>query len=140
MKGFAIAIISLIGLACNAQIAPPKKIITYEAAVHFSSICCGTTSDNFLKDFVSKFNKYYKVKVPAQKLGGCGREGEFYVLFSLEKIKKSVNKQFLSRLKTEVDKQNQVIKTEGQNKGPVSIANNVGFNDLQGCRQELQPF
>ncbi|MEP6677309.1 MAG: hypothetical protein ABJA78_19265 [Ferruginibacter sp.] len=141
IKCLAIILIAIpISFHSNAQAGKKDKVAKYEAAVHFSSICCGTSGDDFLKTFLKKFNTQNKVAVPAQKLGGCGREGEFNVLFSLTKLKKNISTKFIAGLKVVVEKQNQFIKTEGQSKGPLNISYNIGLNEIVGCRGELELF
>lgn len=106
----------------------------YIAGVSFGSMCCGPSSDEFLKDYVKKFNKKYATKITADKFGGCGREGEFVVLFPLFKIKKTTQTQFihgLEKLLPAQELKNKKIKT---NSGGFLLLRNIKEQEYKHCR------
>ncbi len=116
---------------------------TYPVAVFFNSICCGTPSEVFLKDYVKNFNKNNAVKVTADIAAGCGREGEFTVLFDLSSIpvsKKAVAGKFMSGLKklvTETDAKNKQTNTSS---GGIEVVENVKSTDYGNCRMGIKPW
>lgn len=69
-----------------------KQPVKYDMIVNFTSMCCGTASDDFLQSYVKKFSKKNKVTIPAHKASGCGKEGEYKIMFQLNKLKASVRK------------------------------------------------
>jgi hypothetical protein len=82
-------IIGLIACAGNKnhskkdQMANVAVDSSYKVAVAFGSRCCGTASSEFLGKFLKDFNRTAAVKVSADIAEGCGREGEFYILFKV---------------------------------------------------------
>ncbi len=139
MKSILSALFFLLSfISATAQKTTNDSASNYRVVAAFSSICCGTAPDDFLKTFVKDFNKKNKVKVTGQKLGACGREGEYNVLFTLSKLKKSCVTKFISTLKTAVLNQNK--KSAATNKGPVNLLYDKTATDLQGCRGTIEPW
>jgi hypothetical protein len=126
----------LITFSANAQhkIKMPTK---YDIVVAFGSMCCGTAADNFLSAYVKGFNKKYKVTVPAYKASGCGREGEYNVLFSLAKLKTGTKRKFLGDLKALIPQQEQKNKTKDANSGSISLEYNKEASDYNFCRDGI---
>lgn len=131
---FSILILSITTLCLHAQtkIRPTK----FEVVVAFASMGTGTSSDSFLKIFVKKFNKKNKVNIPAYKVSGCGREGEYNILFSLAKLKRSLTTKFTRELKSEIEKQVLKNKSNDQNSGDISLGYNKQLSDFGNCREE----
>lgn len=109
----------------------------YDVVVSFGSMCCGPVSDEFLKDFIQQFNKKNKVAVQAWQITGCGREGEFKILFSLTKLNTAVKKKFLSCVKKIVPEQNDKNKKFKASSGPISIDYNFPKAGLPNCMGQL---
>ncbi|MEJ7627811.1 MAG: hypothetical protein WKF35_13180 [Ferruginibacter sp.] len=117
-----------------------KKRVNYETAVSFGSMCCGTASDDFLKDFHKKFNKTNKVVIPAFIASGCGKEGEYKVLFSLIKLKPLVKKKFLNELSTLITKQGKKNRDKNSSSGTISIEKNLVRTELDFCRGGIKKW
>ena len=106
----------------------------YIAGVSFGSMCCGPSSDQFLKDYVKKFNKKYTIKITADKFGGCGREGEFIILFPLSKIKKTTQMQFTNGLGKLLQAQELKNKKIKPNSGGFQLLRNIKEEEYSHCR------
>ena len=50
--------------------------VKYDVVVSFGSMCCGTASDDFLKEYIKNYNYKNKDTVNGWLMGGCGREGD----------------------------------------------------------------
>jgi hypothetical protein len=100
-------------------------------------MCCGPVSDDFLKNFIQQFNRKNKVTIQAWQITGCGREGEFKILFSLTKLNRTAKNKFLNCLKKLVPEQNDKNKKLKASSGTVSIDYNFPKTELPNCRGEL---
>ncbi len=120
-------------LNARAQTVPD----TVEVAIRFGSICCGPDSDIFLKDFYKGFNKGKCRKVLAYKAGGCGKEGEFFILFSLKKLKLPAKEKFKSSLEEIITKENLKNKAANSSAGGIMIQQNIAPARLSYCRIPL---
>ncbi len=111
-----------------------KTPSTFDVVVSFGSICCGTASDDFLKTFIKKFNKTHKVKIPSYKASGCGKEGEYKIMFSTVKLKPALNKKFLCDLKFLTEKQDAKNKAKDSSSGTINLDYNAVLDDVRYCR------
>lgn len=137
---FNTILLLLVFNAINAQVKKQNPA-GYEAVANFTSICCGTVSDDFLKTFVKNYNKTNrKQPAVAYRISGCGREGEFKILFSLSKLTKTNKAKFMTGLKKVVAVQNRNSTAAGQNKGPVNLSYDQSVDPTQGCRGELEKW
>ncbi|MBC7511854.1 MAG: hypothetical protein H7320_24410 [Ferruginibacter sp.] len=127
----------LVAFKANANTIINTQSINYSVVVSFGSMCCGTASDDFLKNFVKQFNTKNKVVISAMQVGGCGREGEYKILFSLEKLKEAKKIKFVTALKKLIPEQNEKNKTVKASSGPVTLDYNLPFNKLENCRGQL---
>ena len=109
----------------------------YDAVVSFGSMCCGPVSDDFLRNFTQQFNRKNKVTVQAWQITGCGREGEFKILFSLNKLKTAAKKKFLTGLKKLVPDQNDKNKKLKASSGPIAVDYDFPKTELPSCRGQL---
>jgi hypothetical protein len=107
---------------------------TYPVAVSFGSMAGGPVSDAFLKKWVINFNKLNKTKVTAVKYAGCGREGEYAIMFSTGKISGDKRKKFLTELKKTVSKQEKINRAEDKHAGNMDIQYNVNSAEYEHCR------
>ncbi|MBK7882912.1 MAG: hypothetical protein IPJ81_03095 [Chitinophagaceae bacterium] len=137
MKNLILGTILLTSIAGCAQIKTATAAATYDAGVRFNSICCGTASPDFLKNFLKSFNYENKVTTLAYKKGGCGREGEFYILFSLNKIPENLMAEFKKQLEGLIPKVNEETRLNKTSKGTVQFLNGVNASQLENCRSEL---
>lgn len=135
----------LTSIFVTAQIEKPVPMesqipATYELVISFNSICCGPPSDEFLHSFIDTFNKKNKVHVAVWQLGGCGREGESKVLFSLKNLKKKNAKKFIDSMIKIIAKQNASNKSANASTGEISAEYEVLSNSITNCRGQLNSF
>ncbi|MEO7489596.1 MAG: hypothetical protein ABIU77_20940 [Ferruginibacter sp.] len=114
-----------------------SRLEKYDVVVSFGSMCCGPVSDDFLKNFIQQFNRKNKVTIQAWQITGCGREGEFKILFSLTKLNRTAKNKFLNCLKKLVPEQNDKNKKLKASSGTISIDYNFPKTELPNCRGEL---
>jgi hypothetical protein len=134
MKVFFLVISTLLLHSCRAIPASQNPEKLYDAGVGFNSICCGAPSDQFLKTFVKQFNKTNKVKVTADKIAGCGREGEYVVLFHTRKLKAATKKKFIAELEKLVPQQDIKNKKADGSSGGMEVLRNVKLSAYSHCR------
>ena len=129
-------LVSQVHSFANAQpaSATPEK---YDVVVSFGSMCCGTVSDDFLADFIKQFNCKNKVTIQGLQLSGCGREGEFKILFLLNKLNTSAKKKLITGLKKLVPDQNNKNNKAKASSGPVSIDFDFSTKQLENCSGQL---
>jgi hypothetical protein len=138
MKKYVLLLGVLItGIAAVAQDKTAAAPAKYDAAVSFNSICCGPPSADFLKTFVKKFNKDNKVVLNASMAGGCGREGEFSILFSLTGLKAKPKAKFMAAIKTLIPQQEAKNKAANNSIGNMSLSYNVTAADFSNCRSGI---
>ncbi len=111
----------------------------YPLAVSFNSICCGTASSDFLKSFLKLFNQKNKTDIAADIAAGCGREGEFVVLFKLPKTER-VNTKFETELKALVEKTNAQNKKANNSSGSIALLQTTHTSDYKNCRLGITPW
>ncbi len=107
---------------------------TFDIVVAFGSMCCGTASDTFLKEYYKKFLKTNKSVIPASLASGCGREGEFKVMFNMSKTNTVVRKKFIAGLKRILLKEEKKNRARDESSGTISIEYNVLKDDVAFCR------
>lgn len=134
MKFFLLIFTLLFNNTNQAVIASPAHDSSYAIGVSFGSMASGPSSDQFLKDYVKKFNKRCKVKITADKFGGCGREGEFVILFPLTKIKKTTRQQFINGLEKLLPAQDAKNKKIKSSSGGFQLLRNVKASEYSHCR------
>jgi hypothetical protein len=138
MKKYVLLLsILLTGIAVSAQYKTAAVPAKYDIAVSFNSICCGPPSADFLKTFVKKFNKDNKVLLNASIAGGCGREGEFSILFSLSGLKAKPKAKFMAAIKTLIPQQQAKNKTANNSSGNMELSYNVTAADFNNCRSGI---
>jgi len=77
-----------------------QKNTVYPVVVSFNSLCCGVPSNEPVKKLVQRFKKQYKIKkVTVDSIGPMGREGEYYLAFSLKEFSKAQKVLFIQQLK-----------------------------------------
>ena len=113
---------------------------SFPVALYFGSICCGPSSADFISPFVKKYNAAHKQKITGHKVGGCGREGEYIILFNLPAMNKSDKDTWLADLETLVSKQVTLNKAAKADAGGIEIRENVQLADLAHCRVEMAPY
>ena len=101
-----ILFISIFSLSSFAQQKKNKeKSLYYPVVVQFHSVCCGVPSDKPLIQYITTFKKANKIqKINAIKIFPMGREGEYYLAFSLKEMNRRQKFLFRNKLKPIVDK------------------------------------
>ena len=77
-------ILSLLLISLITGFSQPESV-KYPLVIKFQSICCGVPDDAPLKEMIRKFKKQYRIKsIKATHIGPMGKEGEYYLAFSLK--------------------------------------------------------
>ena len=80
--------------------AQTQEKTTYPLVISFQSQCCGVPSDIAIRKFIASFKKKYKIKkITAYHIGPMGREGEYYLAFTLNELSKKKAGYFISKIK-----------------------------------------
>lgn len=116
-----------------------SESMDYPLAVSFGSICCGTPSSDFLKNFVQGFNQKYRSKISADIAAGCGREGEFVILFKVPEDE-SLHQKFEKELKVLVEKTDAQNKKSNASSGGLELLQNAGAADYKNCRLGIKAW
>ena len=124
-------------ITLNAQNIKNTEPVKYDVIVSFGSMCCGTASGDFLKEYVKNYNCKNKDTVNGWLLNGCGREGEYKILFSLAALTDSQKKELKGELKTLIDEQNKKNKTVNASSGSISLGYDLPITNFEYCRGEL---
>ena len=124
-----------ISLLASEHLKIPSK---FDVAVSFGSMAGGPSSDLFLKNFSKKFAKKYSVSIIGYKASGCGREGEFNILYSLTTLKSAVKKKFLAEIKTAVVAEEKKNKAKDENSGNITVEYNKTKDDFSFCRDGIK--
>ena len=92
-------IFSLLFVGLISGFTQPTSV-KYPMVIKFQSICCGVPDDAPLKEMIRKFKKQYKIKtLKATHIGPMGKEGEYYLAFSLRELSKKQAKLFVNGIK-----------------------------------------
>ena len=96
--------------AIQAQDSLPREK-KYALVVQFHSICCGVPDDAPLQKAIRSFRKKYKTrKIHADKIGPMGKEGEYYLAFTLKELTVKQRRLFIKKVEAVVP----VMKDRGQ--------------------------
>ena len=128
-----IILAAFFSLAVSAKAQESKKIV-YPLVVEFHSHCCGVPSEQPLLNYIHSFKKAQRIKkIKAWHIGPMGREGEYYLAFSLKELNKRQKKIFISNVKA--------VTAKMKDKGSASLSVNkeVDMEALSGrATAELQ--
>lgn len=124
--------------SADAQVTTPVTPEKYDVVISFNSMCCGTASNDFLKEFITNFNAKNKVVLNVWQMTGCGREGESKVVISSTGIKKSVKTKLIKSLKTLIPQQNEKNKTIKATIGNIDLEYGIAANSITNCRGQLE--
>ncbi len=125
---------TLLAATCNEKNTPPPD--SFEAGIYFGSMCCGTANDNFLKPIVEK----YADRIRTYKIVGCGKEGEFRVLFSAPSLPENEMNDFVKELTSLVEKQDAVNRAENATIGRMNIERMIGKEQYEFCRDSIKAW
>ena len=134
------ALLTIFLINCNKAAIPVGAggNTVYPIGISFNSICCGPPSEDFLKTFVNKFNKANNVKITADKIAGCGREGEFVVLFGLGSIKIATREKFIAEVEQLIPVQEAANKSASTSSGGLAVLHNAKSSEYNHCRIKSQ--
>ena len=118
MFSFFISIFTLTSFA--QQKKKKEKSLFYPVVVQFHSICCGVPSEKPLTQFITTFKKANHIqKINAVKISPMGKEGEYYLAFSLKEMDRKQKFLFRNKLKNITDKM--------KDKGNASVEENMNI-------------
>lgn len=106
----------------------------FKAGVAFNSICCGPADAGFLKTILK--SKDFK-RIKAFKASGCGREGEFRILFTFKGVKTAMVKKFMKKLQEKVAKQDAINRANNASTGNMEVLENIKKEELDVCRMGI---
>lgn len=90
-------------LACmllSSLKAQEKDSLSYAVVIKFSSIGMGVPSDTPLRNYINSFKKKNKIKkITAQRMGPMGKEGEYWLAFSLKELTRKQKTAFKNQVK-----------------------------------------
>jgi hypothetical protein len=96
-------IFNLISSNLSAQNQDSSR--TFRVVIQFGSKCCGVPSDSLVRNFIAGFKKKNKItKLSAVHIGPMGKEGEYWLAFSLNELTKKQAACFSSKIKTIAEK------------------------------------
>lgn len=112
---------TILSLSVTAQQKKKKeKCLFYPVVVEFRSVCCGVPSDKPLQQFINTFKKQNRiVKINADKIAPMGKEGEYYLAFTLKEMNRKQKFLFRNNLKNITAKMN--------DKGNASVEENMNI-------------
>lgn len=97
MKKILFSVSLLLAIAATAR---AQQTHTYAVIVSFNSMCCGVPSNEPVMKLIKSFKKQNKIKqVMVDSIGPMGREGEYYLAFSLTEFSKAQKVKFIQQLK-----------------------------------------
>ena len=117
-----------------------QQEIIYPVAVVFGSVCCGTASDEFLKDFINAYNKKNGTAINADIATGCGREGEFVILINIPKNKKTSSATFITELEKTVLERDSQNKQGNSSSGGIEVIKESKNSDYLHCRLGIKKW
>lgn len=135
-----IGIIFLNNYNTDTNTSPINQHITYPLAISFGSMCCGTPSDEFLKNFIINYNKKNKIRMTAYKAGGCGKEGEFVIFIDPNKMKASTQNKMTIQLEKTVALQNKKNRNADSSSGTLELLKNVKASQYEHCRIKIKKW
>jgi len=95
-----------------------KDSITYPVVLQFQSECCGVPDEAPLLQFTRTFKKENKIKkIKAFHIGPMGKEGEYYLAFTLSEMKKKQKASFIRKLK--------IVAARMKDKGSASVTEDM---------------
>jgi len=112
----------------------------YAVGVVFGSICCGTASDEFLKEFISAYNNKNSIEINADIAAGCGREGEFVILINIPENKKTISAAFITELEKIVLERDAKNKQSNSSSGGIEVIKDRKKSDYLHCRLGIKKW
>lgn len=114
----------------NSGTTIPKDKI----AVYFGSMASGPIGDDFLKEWLVKFNKEEKAAITADKFSACGKEGEYIIVIYKNGFDNTLENKFTSGLEKVIKEEVTKRKAENPSSGSVEIRQNPNLEEYTYCR------
>ncbi len=93
-------LILFIGISSCLKAQSNDSIKYFPLVVQFQSVCCGVPNDSPLKKAINYFKKINKLKeITATKVSPMGREGEYWISFSLKELNRKQKTSFIRKMK-----------------------------------------
>ena len=101
--------ILLITLTCMVRLTPVKAqdqdSTVYPLVIQFNSIGTGVPKDSAFRSYINAFKKKNKIKkITAFHIGPMGREGEYWLAFTLKELTKKQAAVFVRQMKLIAEK------------------------------------
>ena len=113
-----LSLMLFIGISSCLYAQHTDSIKSFPFVVKFQSVCCGVPNDSPLKKAINYFKKTNKLqKITATKIAPMGREGEYWIGFSLKELNRKQKSSFIRKMKTTTGKM--------KDKGYVACEENV---------------
>lgn len=113
---------------------PAGSVSTNKIALYFGSMCCGTIGDEFLKEWLIKFNQDEKTAITADRYSGCGKEGEYIIVIYKNGFNSSKEAKFNIGLEKLIDEEVKKRKAENSSIGSVELRQNPVVEEYTYCR------
>ena len=135
-------ILSFLISSCNSKVNTMQQnpITEYPVAVSFGSICCGTADPDFLKSFITNYNKENNSTMSADIMSGCGREGEFVILINPGQMNAGPLQAMINSLEKTVTATDSTNKRNNSSSGTLELLKNVKKDQFSFCRIALQKW
>ncbi len=99
MRAKLFALLFAISAISFSQAQETGNLVTYPVLIKFQSQCCGVPDDAPLRAFIRNFKKQNKIrKITAVKIGPMGKEGEYWLAFSLKGMTKKQKLSFIKKV------------------------------------------
>ena len=100
-----LSLMLFIGISSCLYAQHTDSIKSSPFVVKFQSVCCGVPNDSPLKKAINYFKKTNKLqKITATKIAPMGREGEYWIGFSLKELNRKQKSSFVRKMKTTTGK------------------------------------
>lgn len=123
--------------SCKSASEAAKNPAPALTVVSFNSICCGVRADTFLKAFFEAFKNKNDVQLSASKVTGCGKEGEYKVMFDTKQLSGSMYKKFSGELKNLIDTESDKHKSSQDGTLNIETMDSI---DISYCRGKQVVF
>lgn len=105
LSKFTILITCLIGLLAVSAKAQLQDSAIYPVVIQFNSFGTGVPDDSTIRSSIVDFKKKNKLKtITAIRIGPMGKEGEYWLAFSLDEINKKHRDAFCRAVKAATEK------------------------------------
>ena len=122
------------GSASPVTVNPSGTAATDKIALYFGSMASGPIGDDFLKEWLVKFNKNEKAAITADKFSACGKEGEYIIVIYKNGFDNARESKFTSGLEKLINEEVRKRKADNPSSGSVEIRKNPNLEEYSFCR------